>query len=664
MKIISYKYIGEEEVFDLSMQHLDHSFVHECGIVMHNSAVAIIDQEINGLIPLTTQKEGKEAKVVTQYTMSGVEQVGALKFDFLGLSTLKDIQGAIKLIQERNSNIMPKGDHLFLNNLKVPMMRILPYKGELYDIWDLPYVKEVYDDIGEGRTETVFQLNTPTAQKWLREFNYKKPNKDERLINSIDEIAYFTALDRPGPLDAPVECEDGKTRNMLEEYARRARGAVNTLAQPILMQLMPETYGICVTQEQLQNLYQNLTGCTGIQANEFRDKIGKKKMTEVLATKPYFIENASKKISPEDAEAIWQQIVTFGQYGFNFSHSVAYSYVAYACAFLKHVYPLEWWCSILNNADKTKIFEQFWPFIGHLVKMPDINKSKYDFVIDGDKIVAPLSFIKKIGEKAHDQLRMWDSYKDVNEFCEKMEKIRQNGRLAVNLGHVSSLILTGAMDPLFESGLTFYEKLDAYSIAQAKARGEKKVKSIDSWSGLSPLNLYQIKKEVLPIATEDLLGKLPGLGMNEIVSSDICYNSGRIEKQYSYIVKRHNGEDLEFYFVDANKYKQIDADPKYPLPARVAMIGYVMAERVFSWDKPESKGQGINLTFEANGSIFEFVKWGNRKTGKLGDILMNAKNQTLTGALVILLLQKWSPDKKFTADGIVLVSPSREIKDD
>lgn len=668
MKIVSCEYVGEEEVYDLNMQHDDHSFVHASGVVMHNSAWALSDRDLIEDLPLTTLNGDENSPTVTQYTMAGVEAAGVMKFDFLGLNTLKDIQGAIKLIQQNKQFTSP--DYQTIDGKKVPDFRIVPFKDKVYDIWDLPQDPNVFKDISEGRTETVFQLNTSSAKKWLKEFDFTKPNSDQPLISNIDEIAYFTALDRPGPLDAEIEDEKGVKRNMLQEYARRARGIKNPMALPILEQMFPETYGIIVTQEQLQNAFQFLTGCTGIEANSFREKVGKKKMEQVLALKPFFVSNASKKVTVQEAEGLWEQFVTFGQYGFCYSHAVAYSYIAYACAFLKHHFPTEWWCSVLQNADKEKIFEEHWVHVKHLVSMPDIVTSDSTFSIKNGRIIAPLEFLKGVGEKAHVELMDGRPYHSIQDFCNKIEKYKldhrklkadgkwMNGRSALNSGVVSKLILTNAMDSLFAPGTDLYTKMDQYVAALAAAQCKRKWKRLEILDNLNPLRVYQTQKQIIPIYSQSLMSKLPGLGIKEIRSELYKHSSGTEITSYSYYLDHKDGY-LDFLFVDAPTYRKINSDPSYPVPARLAMIGYVMDEREFSWGEKDAhtgnfvgqKNDAVNLTVEADGDILSFVKWGNRTTGKLTNIIMNQPDGTqLKGSIVILLLQKF----KQTADNFVI----------
>ncbi len=278
----------------------------------HASAYIIANKPIDSFIPLMTVTDTR----VTQYTAASCEASGALKMDYLCLNTLKDLSQAIKLIQERSGLKFDKD--LIIDGERVPPIRQIPHHGKIYNVWKLPEDQDVFRTICEGSTETVFQLNTSSAKKWLHEFNHwKDEEKGKKSINSIEGIAAFTALDRPGPLDAKVVSSNGKTRNMLEEFAARARGERYYDSIDFMNEKLPETNGVMVYQEQLQNIFQELTGCTGIEANNFRNDISKKHLPEVKERYPIFMEKAPLKVRSGEAQKIWDQTVTFGQYGFN-----------------------------------------------------------------------------------------------------------------------------------------------------------------------------------------------------------------------------------------------------------------------------------------------------------------------------------------------------------
>lgn len=280
----------------------------------HPCAHIIMNQPVGEVIPMTRVKD----HLVTQYTADSVQAVGAVKYDLLGLKALLNLSHAIRWIHERAATKPPE-EGLHLDGKFVPKHRLVPLGDRWADIWDLPDDQDVYDDIAAGRTETVFQFNTSGAKKWLRYFNHKAPD-GRSIMRDIDGPTIFTALDRPGPLDAYVmNPDDGTKHNMLVEYSRRARGLKPSPDIPeVVSKLMPETHGIMVFQEQLQYAYQEITGCSGSEADAFRRDIAKKKMDKILAKYDSFVERGAKLLGSKDgARQVWDMFKTFGQYGFN-----------------------------------------------------------------------------------------------------------------------------------------------------------------------------------------------------------------------------------------------------------------------------------------------------------------------------------------------------------
>lgn len=277
----------------------------------HASAFVVANEPVSNFIPLTTVSDVK----VTQYDMRSVEAVGGIKMDYLTVNSLNDISDCVKLVQKRHYTDegpqfrpihVDRSKNYTINGKLVPGIRVVGLGDELYDIWDLPEDQAVFDDICRGKTESVFQFNTSGAKKWLKLF-------EKSGLVSVEDLAAFTALDRPGPLDYKV----AGRHNMMVEYANRANGKAPVGSLPILDRLFPETYGIIVYQEQLQKAFQEIGETTGIQANSFREHIGKKKMELVYKDKELFMPKAIEKLGKEDAEKLWQSMETFGQYGFN-----------------------------------------------------------------------------------------------------------------------------------------------------------------------------------------------------------------------------------------------------------------------------------------------------------------------------------------------------------
>ncbi len=475
------------------------------GMSRHASAVLIMDKPIADSMPIMDVGGVR----TTQYTMGGVEARGGLKMDFLGVETLGILQDAIRLVQDTNGGRVEAV--MKIGKIKALPQEIIPHQGQHLYIWKLPEEQPVFHEICAGNTETVFQLNTSGAIKWLREFNHwKDESKNLKSLSSVMDLSTFTALARPGPLDAEVVDEvTGDKFNMLQEYARRARGEPAIGEVPALTQLLPETYGILVYQEGLEKVYRYLTDCDGSEATEFRSNIAKKKLEKVQKAFPMFMERASAKIGAEQSQQVWDQIVTFGRYGFNMSHSYCYMLIAYACAWLKHHYPLQWWCAVLRHTKKEKL-QDLWKFCQKFVLQPDIQKSGDDFVIEGSNIRAPISFLDGIGEKAHQELIKGRPYANLLDFCEKIEghkisgtKILENGKSrkgtsALNIGAVGNLVLAGMLDGFFEPGLSLAEKLFEYHKTIMKLQGKRTIPKIKSkLVNYTPLECYQARKRVL-----------------------------------------------------------------------------------------------------------------------------------------------------------------------
>lgn len=284
---------------------------HACGFIIANEPIPEISpvRMISG-IP------------TTEYPAPDIEAAGGVKMDFLIVNSLADIQDCIKLVQDRVSVGGTRFQFPATLKLKsgvTPRCRLVPFhdgsRWKTYDVWDLPADPTVFKEVSGGATETVFQFNTPAARQWLHEFNHRAASGG-RMIESVSDMSVFTALDRPGPLDAYVKDKDGGEHNMLQEYAYRARGKDPVGEIPALNGILPDTYGLMVYQEQLQKVYQELTGCTGAEAEEFRSNVAKKKMEKVNKAFPFFMEHATERIGEEAARALWDTIVTWGQYGF------------------------------------------------------------------------------------------------------------------------------------------------------------------------------------------------------------------------------------------------------------------------------------------------------------------------------------------------------------
>ncbi len=652
----------------------------------HACAYVICAEPVTNFIP-TQMIGGVEC---TAYTASAkdnsIEAAGGLKMDFLVVNALNDIAMTVKLIQQRygkgrgqSGNGYQGGDEFLghdfkLNDKRVPGLRVVPHKGgSLYDIWDLPEDQGVFREICEQHTETVFQFNTPGCKKWLKYFDYEKEGRPgHKALDSIEALAAFTALDRPGPLDAFVG-ERGNAHNMLVEYSLRARGEESTGNLLVLDQMLPETYGVIVYQEQLQRVFQQIAETDGIVANSFRDHVAKKKMAEVIKDRDIFMPKAKLKLGDEVAEQLWGQLYTFGQYGFNLAHATCYVIIGYACAWLKHHYPLEWWCAVLRNADRKEINEKFWEYCGHLVDLPDIKHSGDQFEIQGDRIRAPLSLLQGIGPAAHQEICEERPFQDIDDFCQKIEarkvrlgepcinrtvkkkKDRKTGevteivtespgvkkaRSAITKGTMATLIVSGAADGLFPADAALLDKLSLYLTAHAKAQGlvrkDGSVKADpvpEKFLSINQYGRFQMRKKMLPGWSGSLLPIFLDMRVPGVVKDG---------KKWSYKNK--------FPFVTAKTIEYLNAMPILPKKQTVAMAAYVVSDRRFSYQ--DGSKTAAELVLDVAGRQIKFVKWPE-KNGKLPALFKDCTD--LTGALVLVTITKWQVGRDPTVELLEVV---------
>lgn len=681
----------------------------------HASAILIANRPISDFIPMTTVSDVK----VTAYTANAVEAVGGLKYDLLVVNSLADLSDAIRLAQaqaplnpkdlgyaiiEHEEALIGWGGPKFtdkrfsviLNGKRVPCSRLVPFNSKLYDVWDLPYSKDTYKDIIYGKTqETVFQLSTPSATQWMRKFEGAKVD-GSLCVNSIRDIAIFTSLDRPGPLDYFVKdpYDPNKKHNMLVEYANRIKGEVSSPdILPVFDELLPELNGVMLTQESMQKVYQNLTGCTGPEAEAFRSDVAKKKKAKIEKAYSFFIEKASANIGEENAKAVWEAFIPWSSYGFCYSHAFSYGSIAYATAFIKHHYPLQWWCAVLKNASKNDINEKFWRHCGHLIKNPDLKASGDFFEIHGDHIQAPLDLLHGIGAGAHKQLCEYRPYTDIRDFCEKLEAHKvKNGRQvtktvkktrtikakdsptgvkykeqyevqveafkkgssAINRKTVYTLIISGAMDDMFpkvkviegvEYPFTFFDQLEEFERLLAETSGARKVQAPDTeYLTINPLQRYQLKKGILPAYNDDLSKLFSQMKVNGVFSrdNDVFY------KYKNRLLKFVGPDELEL--LDSN-------DMPDGQPIMVAMGAYIEDSRPFVY---QTSKQACEVLFDVNGGRFKYVKWPDWNT----ETIPATFHATLKGSLGVVILNKYKADKPFGLEDLVIVENPRTEKED
>lgn len=590
----------------------------------HACAFVLSDVPITEVIP--TMKVG-DMNNVTQYEAKEVEAAGMIKYDFLIISCLKDIQLAIEKINKK---------HFYENGNKGGFSAgEFFHKGDITYIWDLPEEQEVFDMLSDGKTETVFQLNTTSVTPFVKRIKPK----------SVEDCAVITSLVRPGPLDF---VDERTGRNMAEEYIERVNGRSQGDIQ-ILNDMLPETHGVFVFQEQITKLTKKLTGWDDEKAEDVRIAVGKKKIKMIQELRPQFIQAAVEKGFDEGIVTnVWGMIETFGRYGFNKSHAVAYAMIAYACAYLKHHYPLEWWAAVLSNADDKEITEVLWPHVKDILSPPDINLSEEEIVIDYDNgtLRSKLSVLKGIGEKAANKITDGRPYKNIGDFVQKQ-----------SVGHslTKKLINVGVLDSLFPPKSSVLEKMKLYENAREEYKYKKKIfeKSegeipmdlplgdfiekaknhpktkrcqhkikegrVDSDYGwMDPIDNYLLKKSVFP----NML-----MNLHDILSSN-PQKTRIIKADKSCYAIAPDGREVRFVSGSVmNKIKNLDHNPISKQIINYAVCGYVIDTNEFTYHETK---KAFKIIVDIDSYLEEFVIWPDRETGVLSYPENLKKNSIVT----------------------------------
>ncbi len=369
---------------------------------IHAAGIIIAPKDLTEIIPVATSKESE--LLITQYEGSIIEDSGVIKMDFLGLKNLTIIRDALALIKQRY-DIDLALDDLPLDDAKT---------FELYQ---------------KGETNGTFQFESAGMQANLIRL---KPDKFEDLIA-------MNALYSPGPIA------------YIPDYIERKHGRQTVVYDlPEMEEILEETYGITVYQEQVMLLSQKLGQFTKGDADTLRKAMGKKQKEILDKMKAKFMEGTAKNGHPAAAcEKVWTDWEAFAQYAFNKSHSTCYALVAYQTAYLKAHYPAQYMAALLTNnqnqIDKVTFFMQECKGMGLSVLGPDINDSEYRFSVNAaGQIRFGLGAIKGVGEKAVESII--EERRNNGMFGSIHEFMRRNNLRTVNKRTIETLVQSGAMD--------------------------------------------------------------------------------------------------------------------------------------------------------------------------------------------------------------------------
>lgn len=398
---------------------------------IHAAAVVISPEPLTDIVPL--QQKGEGAEIVTQYEMHGVEALGLLKMDFLGLRNLATIERALELIEATT--------------------------GSRPEIEDIPLDDPaVYKMLQAGDSMGVFQFEGGPMRALMRNL---QPDRFEHLVA-------LNALYRPGPLGA----------GMHTEYADRKNGKSEvTFPHPDLAEILADTYGIMVFQEQVMQTAQKVAGFTMAEADRLRKAMGKKIASVMAAEEEKFVAGSvANGTGADHAKELFGFIEHFAGYGFNKSHSAAYALVAYQTAWLKAHYPSEYMAALLTavkrDKDRTALYLHECRQMGVRVLVPDVNRSDVDFsAVDGD-ITFGMSAVRNVGEAV---VKLIIEERDKNgKFVSFGDFINRVDLAVLNKRTIDSLIKAGGFDSLGHSRRGLFEMyLDVLDVTISRRRAEE-----------------------------------------------------------------------------------------------------------------------------------------------------------------------------------------------
>ncbi len=405
----------------------------------HAAGVVITPVPVTDVVPVKRLGEGETEQVVTQFTMGEIEELGLVKMDFLGLSTLSIIEEALENIKAN----------------KKPLPDMNKVNDEVND-------EETFKLISEADTMGVFQLEADGFRAMLRKLK----------ADCFEDLVAALAMYRPGPLDSGmvdqyIDCKHGRSK---PEYPH-----------PLLEPVLKETYGVILYQEQVMQCASVLAGYTLGEADLLRRAMGKKKVEVMQEQRAKFLSGAKEKdIDPEKASSIFDNIEKFAGYGFNKSHSAAYALITYDTAWLKAHYPTEYMAAYLSSQMKAKR-----EVLGHYVLEvrqsgiqvlpPDINSSMENFTAVGEVIRFGLGAVARMG---HNTVMMILNERKNGKFTSLWDFMKRVDMSLMNKTVFENLIKAGAFDEIHKNRAMLLNALPKYLEAIQSVNAEKKTSQL------------------------------------------------------------------------------------------------------------------------------------------------------------------------------------------
>ena len=414
-------------------------------VSMHAAGVLIAPDPVYDHVPMA--KSGEDE--ITQFDMTELEHLGLLKFDFLGLRTLTDIHKAIKYIKQ-------------IHGVEIDFTKME---------YDDP---KVFELIGSGNTEAVFQLESGGMKKFMMDLQ----------PTSLEDVIAGISLYRPGPMDFIPKFIHGKREPDKIEYE-----------DPCLVPILSTTYGCIIYQEQVMKIFQVMAGFSLGGADNVRRIMSKKKPEKLPPEKEKFLHGwkdplGQKKDIPgaialghdeKVAEKVFDQMAKFAGYAFNKSHAAAYAYVSYQTAYLKTYYEVEYLTAVLNNRitniDAVKKYTNYARKEGFEILPPDINKSSTEFTVENGNIRFGLAGLRNVGAGLMDIIvKERESNGPYKSFEEFLRRVTSN---SLNKKSIESLILSGAFSSF---GLYKSQLMNVYPLYMDMVASDRKSKALGQFS--------------------------------------------------------------------------------------------------------------------------------------------------------------------------------------
>lgn len=433
----------------------------------HAAGVVITPDEVSKYVPLANAVNAtSQNDLVTQFNMKDIESSGLLKMDFLGLRTLSIIRDTLEFVK-KNHNVEIDIDNIPLEDEKT------------------------YGLFSKGQTTGVFQFESPPMREYLKRLQ----------PNSLSDLAAMNALYRPGPME------------FIDDFIERKFGRKQVkYLHPVLENILKETYGVIVYQEQVIQIANQVGGMSLAEADILRRAMGKKDLLAMEAQKIKFLEGAVQKGIPQKiAKEIFDAIFKFANYGFNKSHAVAYSYIAYQTAFLKAHYPAEFLAANLKNEfDNTAKVTKFLEDCRKLkikVLPPDVNNPSVYFVAEDGQIRFGMSAIKNVGINAVQEIissrkKLNRNFNSIFDFCLNVDN------RVVNKKTLEGLVLAGAFDSIDKNRAKLFNAIEAAIELSHKAQNSKILSENSLFGGDEVIQISEPKlPDITPWSEPEILSR-------------------------------------------------------------------------------------------------------------------------------------------------------------